>query len=295
LDGRTTPETHVRYAQWALMAPVARYFWRPPEADDTRFPWSHGPEVEANFRAITELRYRLLPYYYALAWEAYRTGLPIMRPMLLEFQDDKRFAEVYDQIMLGDRLLLAPVVEAGATRRRILLPAGTWHDFWSTQTYEGRDDPAGHLYAAPLDRLPILVRGGTILPLGPVGQHIPDDHRFDQLQLHLWPPYPATGVLYDDDGRTRAYQRGEFSVTRFAAEGDEKRVIVRIAAAEGGFPGQVESREVELILYRSAVPVQVQIKAGIAPPWRHEPAAGRLIVPVQCPAQAETVIEIRYG
>jgi len=294
LDGKSTPETHMRYAQWALMAPVARYFWRPPEVDDTRFPWSHGPENEANFRAITELRYRLLPYYSSLAWEAYRTGLPLLRPMMLEFQDDPRFAGVYDQVMLGDRLMLAPVVEAGATRRRIILPAGTWHDLWSTQTYNGRDDPAGRLYTAPLDRLPILVRGSTILPMGPVMQHIPDDHRFDQLQLHVWPPYPATGVLYDDDGRTRAYQRGEFSVTRFSAEGDEKRVVVRIGAAEGGFPGQVESRQVELILHRTAAPARVRVNGQATTAWQHGPETAQLALTLQCPVQAETVVEIVF-
>ena len=298
LDGKTTPETHVRYAQWALLAPVARYFWRPPEIDDTRLPWSHGPQAEANFRAIAELRYRLLPYYYALAWEAYLTGLPILRPMLLDAaaQDDPRFADVFDQQMLGDKLMLAPVVEPGATQRRILLPTGTWHDFWSTDSFEGRrDDPAGHLYAAPLDRLPVLVRGGSIIPMGPVLQHIPDDHRFDQLQLHIWPPYPASGILYDDDGRTRAYQSGEYSVTRFIAEGDSRRTVVRVEPAEGNFPGGVEIRELEIVLHRAEAPAEVKVNGGAVEDWRYEAEGRRVVVGVRCEVREGVRVEVLYN
>jgi alpha-glucosidase (family GH31 glycosyl hydrolase) len=287
LDGKTTPETHMRYAQWALFCPIARYFWRPPEVDNTRFPWSHGFDVEANFRTYANLRYRLLPYYYRLAWESYRSGLPIIRPLLLEFPADPRFADMSDQVMLGDSLLLAPVVAGGATQRRIALPEGTWHDFWSTTSYAGGGEIE---YAAPLDRLPLLVRGGTILPMGPELPNIPDDHRFDHLFLHIWPPYPAQGLLYDDDGRTRAYQRGEYSVTHFVAEGDERRVTVRLAAAEGDFPGQVLRRQVEVILHRAAAPSAVQVNGRPAVDWRHELSEGTVHIPVRCPVDGETVV-----
>jgi alpha-glucosidase len=281
LDGRTTPETHMRYAQWGLFSPVARYFWRPPEIDDTRYPWSHNPEVvEANFRTHAELRYRLLPYYYTLAWEAYRTGLPILRPLLLEFPEDARLSDVCDEVLLGGRLLLAPVLESGATSRRIVLPAGEWHDFWSTESYPGGGEIA---YPAPLDRLPILVRGGTILPLGPALSNIRDDHRFEQLFLHIWPPYPAQGLLYDDDGRTRAYQQGAFSVTRFSAEGNSQRIMVRISPAEGSFPEQVEVRQVEVILHRATPPAQVLVNGQVTTAWHYAAEEEAIHVPVRCP------------
>lgn len=289
LYGKTTPETHIRYAQWALFCPLARYFWRPPEIDPTRLPWSQGPQAEANFRAHAELRYRLLPYYYALAWEAYRTGLPIMRPLVLEFQEDARLADIADQALLGDRLLLAPVLESGATSRKVVLPEGTWHDFWSTETYAGGGEIE---YPAPLERLPLLVRGGTILPLEPALPCIRDDHAFNDLELHIWPPYPAEGLLYDDDGRTRAYQQGAFSLTRFRAEGDEQRVVVRISAAEGSFPGQVERRRLEIVLQRTPTPVQVLVNGNATADWRYNPATGTLHVPLYCPVREETVVHI---
>jgi alpha-glucosidase (family GH31 glycosyl hydrolase) len=161
LDGQTTPEMHMRYAQYALLAPVARYFWRPPAVDDTRFPWSHNAACEANFKHYTELRYRLLPYYYVAAWQAYLTGLPIVRPLL--FEDPVAFKDVADQALVGDSVLFAPVTQAGATTRAIRLPAGTWHDFWTAQTWRA-PTPQTITYPAPLERLPLLVRGGSILP-----------------------------------------------------------------------------------------------------------------------------------
>src|SRR5262249_43501988 len=140
----------------------------------------------------------------------------------------------------------------------------------------------------------ILVRGGTIVPLGPRLSHISDDHRFDRLQLAIWPPYPATCLLYDDDGRTRSYEHGAFSVTRIVAEGDDRRVVVHIAAAEGGFPGQAAARHVEIILCRVAAPVAVRVDARESAQWTYDAASSRAIIPVRCPTDRETVVEITW-
>lgn len=239
LDGKTTPETHMRYAQWALLNPLARYFWRPAEIDDTRFPWSHGAEAEANFRKYTELRYRLLPYYYALACEARQTGMPFVRPLLLEYPDDPRFADCADQYLLGSDLLVAPVLEAGSRSRRILLPAGTWHDFWSDAKWQG---PGGIEYAAPPDCLPVLARGGSILPLGPVLQSIPDGHRFEQLELHAYGPLPAEGSLYDDDGTSREYERGAFCWLGLRIAGSREKPSLEIQKLAGDWDWKPDAR-----------------------------------------------------
>jgi alpha-glucosidase (family GH31 glycosyl hydrolase) len=301
LDGKTTLETHMRYAQWALMAPVARYFWRPPEIDDTRFPWSHGAKAEENFRRYTNLRYRLLPYYTTLAWEAWQSGLPLMRPLVLEFQGEERLAEVYDQVMLGDKLMLCPVVEAEATRRPIRLPAGEgdhqgggqhvpqWHDFWSTQSWEGEEEID---YPAPLERLPILVRGGTILPMGPAMQFIPDDHCFDPLIFHVWPPYPAQGFLYEDDGRSLDYQREAYSLIYVMAEGDASLLRVHLAAAEGRFEGQPQTRTVEIILHRSTAPAAVRVNGSPMQDWRYDPVAQELTIEVGYAIDQDLDVEV---
>jgi alpha-glucosidase len=288
LDGKTTPETHMRYAQWALLAPVARYFWRPSAVDDTRFPWSHNTQVEANFRACVALRYQLLPYYYALAWEAYRLGLPIVRPLMLEFQAEARLAAVDDQFMLGSHLLVAPVLEAEAVRRRIILPAGVWHDFWSTQSYTGGGEVD---YPAPLERLPILVRGGAVVPLGPALNCIPDAHQFSRLQLHFWPPYPTQGVIYDDDGGTRAYERGAGALTRITVSAQAQQIEVCLSAAEGDFPGLAQTREIEFVFQRTVAPSAVSVNQQPVP-WQYAAAQQTVRFSAVCTVKQTTVITL---
>ncbi len=249
LDGRTTPETHMRYAQWALFAPIARYFWRPPEIDPTRYPWSHGDAAEENFRRLTELRYRLLPYYSQLAWEAHLTGQPLLRPMMLEFPGDARFAITDDQVMIGADLLLAPVLHKGARARPVALPPGTWHDFWTERTWDGGDDV---VVPAPLDRVPLLVRGGALIPMLPPGKQAPDGLGYSDLELHLWPPFGGAYCLHEDDGLTRAYLRGEAAATGLRVERRDDQIEIDIAPAEGGFPGLPADRRWTVVLHRVA-------------------------------------------
>ncbi|MBM3120948.1 MAG: DUF5110 domain-containing protein [Chloroflexi bacterium] len=249
LDGRTTPETHMRYAQWALFAPIARYFWRPARIDATRFPWSHGEAAEANFRRLTDLRRCLAPYYAGLAWEAHQSGIPLLRPMLLEYPHDPLFERTDDQLMIGADLLLAPVLEAGAQMRQVVLPPGAWHDFWTERTWDGVDSA---MVAAPLDRVPLLVRGGALIPMTPPGKPAPDGTGYSNLELHLWPPFGGAYNLREDDGLTRAYQRGEAAETGLRVEQQGDQVDLHIASPNGGFPGLPEERRWTIVLHRVA-------------------------------------------
>jgi len=248
LDGRTTVETHMRYAQWAMFSPIARYFWRPAAIDPTRFPWSHGADAEANFRQLAALRHRLLAYYCCLAWEAHQTGIPLLRPMMLEFPGDERFSATEDQLMIGDCLLLAPVLNPGARERPVLLPDGRWHDFWSAQSWIGGQQV---IVPAPLDRVPLMARGGSILPLVHPAASIPDDHTFRQLELHLWPPFHGARVLHEEDGRTRGYLEGQFARTQIEVETVKEAVELRIHPAVGLFPGLPFDRDWRVILHRA--------------------------------------------
>jgi alpha-glucosidase (family GH31 glycosyl hydrolase) len=209
--------------------------------------------------------------------------------MLLEFLDDKRFAGEDRQLMFGPSLLMAPVLEAGTTQRAIKLPAGTWHDFWTQHTYTGGGEI---VYAAPLERLPLLVRGGSILPLGPVLQHIPENHQFTELELHCYPPYPATFTLYEDDGRTRAYQRGEFSTTEVRVTGDGRRVAVVVEKTQGTFPVDSASRRMTVILHRASTPRSVQLNGQPFAAWEHSAPTHTLRLNVECPLTQTTLIEV---
>jgi alpha-glucosidase (family GH31 glycosyl hydrolase) len=256
LDGRTTPETHMRYAQWALLSPIARYFVRPESIDNTRFPWSHGAAVEANFRKYVQLRYRLLPYYYQLAWMAFKTGLPVIRPMLLEFPSDPRMWQIDDQYMLGPALLVAPVVQPGATSRKVVLPAGDWFEFWSSKKVEGGREIN---YPVKADVLPIFVRAGSIIPMGPPLDFIPDEHTFDPLELHFWPPFDGKLEFFEDDGRTRDYLEGLFTNLPVLANQNDTGLKIRIGPAFGKYPGELAKRKINLVLHGVPQPKKVEV------------------------------------
>jgi alpha-glucosidase len=292
LSGRTTPETHMRYAQWAMLNPLARYFWRPAALDDTRLPWSHGAQAEENFRRLAGLRYRLMPYLYGLAWEANQTGVPMVRPMMLEFPDEASLREVDDQYMLGGDLLAAPVLESGARARRVRFPPGEWHDFWSGATHRG---PGVIVCPAPLDQLPLFVRGGAVLAMGPPLASIPDEHVFDELSIHAWPPFAGETSVYDDDGRTRAYERGEFSRMLIDCSQEEGRLRLRVQPIQGESSVGPARIKIEAVLHRARAPREVRIDRETAREWEFDPASGELRLRWECDPTRGSELMIDWG
>ena len=214
------PETGELYARWfqlGAFSPIFRshgWVWR------EHVPWAHGPEVEAICRRYAELRYRLLPYTYTLAWQAHTLGLPLMRPLVLNYPDDPRVWALGHQFLWGDDLLVAPVTREGATAWPVYLPAGGWYDFWTGARHEG---PGGITVEAPLDRLPLFVRAGAIVPLGPVVQHT-GERPLDEVTLLIYPEGASRFELYEDDGRTNAYRaRRSCADPRSSARADPTR------------------------------------------------------------------------
>jgi len=223
------PETGELYARWFQLGafnPIFRshgWVWR------EHVPWAHGAEVEAICRRYAELRYRLLPYTYTLAWQAHTQGLPLMRPLVLNYPDDPRVWTLGHQFLWGDDLLVAPVTREGARAWPVYLPAGIWFDFWTGARYEG---PAGITLDAPLDRLPLLVRAGAIVPLGPVVQHT-RERPLDEVTLLIYPDGLSRFELYEDDGRSHAYRRGDYALTRFECAAGPGGATVRIGESAG--------------------------------------------------------------
>jgi alpha-glucosidase len=223
------PETGELYARWfqlGAFSPIFRshgWVWR------EHVPWAHGAEVESICRQYAELRYRLLPYTYTLAWQAHTLGLPLMRPLVLNYPADPRGWTLGYEFLWGDDLLVAPVTREGARAWPVYLPAGGWYDFWTGARHEG---PAGITLDAPLDRLPLLVRAGAIVPLGPVVQHT-GERPLEDVTLRIYPEGSSRFELYEDDGRSNAYRRGEHALTRIDCESGPRGVTVRIGEAIG--------------------------------------------------------------
>jgi alpha-glucosidase len=148
---------------------------------------------------------------------------------VLNYPDDPRVWSLGHQFLWGDDLLIAPVTREGATAWPVYLPAGGWYDFWTGARHEG---PRGLTVDAPLDRLPIFVRAGAIVPLGPVVQHT-RERPLDEITLRIYPESASRFEMYEDDGRSQAYRDGRRALTTFTCTKDTRDVTVRIEAPAG--------------------------------------------------------------
>jgi len=194
-----------------------------------RFPWLRGPEAESAIRKAIELRYRLFPYYYSLAHEAQATGLPIMRPLIMEFPRDREAANISDQWLMGESLMAAPVLQAGG-ERSVYFPAGSWRQFDTNTVMPGTR--TGRVRAA-LDEIPLYVRGGSILPLAPPIQHL-SDLPGGSLELQVYPGKDAAFTMVEDDGATTAYLTGGTRRTTFRWDDGAHRLTWRIDGPYAG-------------------------------------------------------------
>jgi alpha-glucosidase len=222
----TTAELYVRWMQFGAFTPLMR----PHGAHQPREPWAFGPEAEAIVTRFIKLRYRLLPYTYTLAREAYAAGLPFMRPLVLHYPEDARTPLLRDQYLWGRDLLIAPVVTEGATARRVYLPEGTWYDYWTNRRYGG----GRHITAAsPLETMPLYVRAGAILPLAPV--RTSTGGAWEELTLAIYPgENESRFTLYEDDGETTAYERGAYTETTYVCRPGDDGAGLTVEIGEAG-------------------------------------------------------------
>ena len=166
-------------------------------------PWSFGEEVEGIAREAINWRYRLLPYLYTLAFEAHEQGTPLFRPLVFDFPDDETARYVGDQALIGPNLMIAPVTRPGMRQRAVYLPEGEWFDFWT-----GEPVSSGYTIAdAPLEKIPVFVRGGAVLPLGNVRQSTAEP--LSELTLRVYPAGESSFTLVEDSGDGFGFEQGE--------------------------------------------------------------------------------------
>ena len=225
-SGHATPELFARWIEAGILYP----FCRNHTSTGTRWqePWEFGPHVEGIARTYLNLRYRLLPYLYSLFYQAAAHGEPVLRPLLYHYPQDPATYHLHDQAMLGANILAAPVVKPGLTARAVYLPEGGWYDYWTDEYFEG---PTHILAQAPLERLPLYIRAGSILPLGPVMQYS-TEKPLNPLTLEI---YPGQGSfsLYEDDGETYEYIGGDFCTTDYRLSHSGDQLVVECSQREG--------------------------------------------------------------
>jgi alpha-D-xyloside xylohydrolase len=229
----TDPVVYTRWLQFGVFSSHLRAHGKQP-----REPWACGPQVEAIARRYLRLRYRLLPYLYSEAVKASQTGLPMLRPMVLEFQSDTNTRGLDLQYMLGESFLVAPVVDP-LGRCHVYLPAGEWVDFWSKDVLSGARWIDSE---APLETLPVWVRGGSVVPLGPEMDYV-DEKPLDPLTLEIYAPRGSVSYTLHDEDRPDIAMRYEVRQSELAVEvgpapGRVEITLCGVRAASAGLPGQ---------------------------------------------------------
>lgn len=232
IEGWPSDKCYIRWAQFGLFSPLSRLLgW------GQRDPWLFKSNAEQIFRTYDKLRYRLLPYIYTYAWIAHQTGVPIMRAMVLEYQDDPEGYDKDFQYFFGKELLVAPIYTK-SNKRKIYFPEGVWIDYWTGEKYTG---PKNISYSAPLDRLPLFVKAGAIIPMGPEMDYV-DEKLCDPLTLDIYPSGRSSFALYEDDGITGEYEKDAYALTTFGCLATEKRIVITTGEAVGEYETMIRAR-----------------------------------------------------
>jgi alpha-glucosidase len=220
------------YTRW-LEAGVFYPYCRTHTSIGTRNqdPWSFGNRREEINRGSIELRYHLLPYLYNAFYQSSQTGLPVMRALLLDFPDDAEAVSQENEFLFGQDLLVAPVVKDGEWAWPVYLPAGSWFDYWSTRTYKG---PLHLTVEAPLDRIPLFVRGGAIIPTQEVVQYT-EEKPIDPLTFEIYPHGKSSRDYYEDDGASFKYRQGGFLRRRIGVTPQAGAIQINFSARQGSY------------------------------------------------------------
>lgn len=269
-------ELYVRWMQYGLFTPV----FRSHGADAPREIWQFGKKGEPVYDAIEKmirLRYRLIPYLYSTAWQVTSNNESYIRPLFSDFAADKRVWDMTDELMFGRCILAAPIVNPLYTEEQIIkedamtgwdrnnvkmkenknedvdwsqsktvtkyLPQGTdWYDFWTNTRMKGGQSVT---IQATLDQVPMYVRAGSILPLGPEMQYV-GEKPWDNLELRVYPGADGSFVLYEDEGDNYNYEKGVYSTITF--QWNDKSKILTISQRKGDFPGMLQKRQFTIVL-----------------------------------------------
>lgn len=231
-------ELFTRWYEFAVFNPMFRVHGTGAGKE----PWAFPADIQKILLEYDQLRYRLLPYIYSLSWDVTQDRGTFMRALAMDFRQDSRSLEIADQYMFGRALLVSPVVQPGARAREVYLPAGTdWYDFWTGKRLAGGRSVS---VAADLSRIPLHVRAGSILPLGPVKPYA-DAPSEAPLEIRVYPGRDGVFELYDDAGDGFGYEQGRYALVRFTWR--DRRRVLAIGARRGSFAGMNPMQRLKIV------------------------------------------------
>lgn len=229
----TTPELLTRWIEAAVFSPFFRN--HAAKGSKRQEPWEFGDEVVDIYRKYVNLRYRFLPYIYDLFYQGEETGLPVMRPLVLHYEDDPATRNLNSEFLVGEKILVAPVLEQGETKRMVYLPEGTWYDYWTGEELAGKQYI---LRDAPIDLCPIYIKAGSIIPTYEVVQYV-GEKPYEKLIL-LTTPGAGSAVHFQDNGEDYAYRSGQYNLYEFSQD-DSGKLTTKLLTQ-----GYKEYREIEI-------------------------------------------------
>jgi alpha-D-xyloside xylohydrolase len=238
----TDPAYHDRFLRWfefSTFSPLLRVHGFQTDTE----PWRYGEEVEDTVHSYLNLRYQLLPYIYSQAAAVTFQGSTMMRPLVMDFpSDDQALTQKYEY-MFGPGFLVAPVLEGGARQWPVYAPKtqGGWYNFWTSSRV---NSGTTSVIDAPLERIPLLVRAGSILPMGPMEQYTGEQPAAN-LEVRIYPGADGDFTLYEDEGTNYDYEQGQRSTIHF--HWDDKKRELSIGKREGQFPGMLQSRRFKVV------------------------------------------------
>jgi alpha-D-xyloside xylohydrolase len=232
-------ELFIRWFEFGTFCPIFRVHGT--RTTNQNELWSYGAEAQKILVSFDKLRYRLMPYIYSLAWKTTHEGYTIMRPLVMEFRGDTRAQNVGDQFLFGPAILVNPVTEPGATSRHLYLPDAKWFDFWTGTAIAG---PRAIDAPAPIDRLPLYVRAGSILPIGPEVEFASEKSP-NAIEIRVYPGASGSFTLYEDENDNYNYEKGAYSTIPFLW--DDATHSLTIGDRIGSFPGMLPSRTLHIV------------------------------------------------
>jgi alpha-D-xyloside xylohydrolase len=239
-------ELFIRWFQFGAFSPVFRVHGTRSNPDENEL-WSYGPEAQKILVQYDNLRYRLLPYIYSLAWKTTSEAYTPMRPLVMDFRTDVNAQNIGDQFMYGPAILVNPVTEPGATERHMYLPKGKWYDFWTGAVNVAGESGRFIDAVAPLDRMPLYVRAGSIVPMGPEEEYS-NQKPADPVELRVYPGADADFTLYEDEGDTYNYEKGQYATIPIHWSDSTQKLT--LGDRKGSFPGMLEKRTFNFVLVR---------------------------------------------
>jgi len=244
-------ELFVRWFQYGAFCPIFRVHGT--RSTDQNEIWSYGPEAQAILTKFDRLRYRLLPYIYSMAWMTTNQSYTPMRPLAMDFRDDVRALNIGDQYMYGPAFLVSPVTEPAATTRRLYLPHAQWYDFWTGSSIDG-----GNMVdaAAPLDHMPLYIRAGSIVPMGPDLEWSTQNPE-DPTEVRVYRGADGNFTIYEDENDTYNYEKGAY--TTIPLHWDDAKRSLTIGERHGQFPEMLQSRTFRVTFVRENHGVGVDV------------------------------------